>query len=86
MISITIAFALFTEAVNNAAKIIPYQNLRPYSHQTLLDAMVLIPFALIGTVAGAYLTRRISDVWFYRIVQLSLFLVSIKLLADAVHN
>ncbi|MGY2337765.1 sulfite exporter TauE/SafE family protein [Pseudomonas sp. SDO5532_S415] len=73
-------------AVINAAKIIPYQNLRPYSHQTLVDAMVLIPFALIGTVAGAYLTRRISDIWFYRIVQLSLFLVSIKLLADAVHN
>ena len=73
-------------AVINAAKIVPYQNLRPYSHETLLDAMVLIPFALIGTVAGAYLTRKISDIWFYRIVQLSLFLVSIKLLADAVHN
>lgn len=73
-------------AVINAAKIVPYQNLRPYSHETLLDAMVLIPFALIGTVAGAYLARKISDIWFYRIVQLSLFLVSIKLLADAVHN
>lgn len=73
-------------AVINAAKIIPYQNLRPYSHDTLLDAMVLIPVALIGTVAGAYLTRRISDTWFYRIVQLSLFLVSIKLLVDAIHS
>lgn len=51
-------------AVINAAKIIPYQNLHPYSHETLLDAMVLIPFALIGTVAGAFLTRRISDIWF----------------------
>lgn len=51
-------------AVINAAKMIPYQNLRPYSHDTLLSAMVLIPVALIGTVAGAYLTRRISDILF----------------------
>jgi len=43
----------------------------------------LIPFALVGAVAGAYLTRRIADVWFYRIVQISLFGVSLKLLADA---
>jgi uncharacterized membrane protein YfcA len=71
-------------AVINAAKILPYQNLRPYSAETLWSAAGLIPFALVGAVAGAYLTRRIADVWFYRIVQFSLFGVSLKLLADAV--
>jgi uncharacterized membrane protein YfcA len=71
-------------AVINAAKILPYQNLRPYSAETLWSATGLIPFALVGAVAGAYLTRRIADVWFYRIVQVSLFGVSLKLLVDAV--
>ena len=69
-------------AVINAAKILPYQNLRPYSAETLWSAAGLIPFALVGAVLGAYLTRRIADVWFYRIVQISLFGVSLKLLAD----
>lgn len=70
-------------AVINAAKIWPYQNLRPYSAETLWCATGLIPFALVGAVAGAYLTRRIAEVWFYRIVQISLFGVSLKLLTDA---
>ena len=71
-------------AVINAAKIWPYQNLRPYSAETLWSATGLIPFALVGAVAGAYLTRRMADLWFYRIVQISLFGVSLKLLVDAV--
>jgi uncharacterized membrane protein YfcA len=44
----------------------------------------LVPFALVGALAGAYLTRRLADQWFYRIVQVSLFVVSVKLIADAV--
>lgn len=70
-------------AVINAAKILPYQNLRPYSAETLWSAAVLIPFALMGVICGVYLTRRIADVWFYRIVQISLFLVSLKLMSNA---
>lgn len=71
-------------AVINAAKILPYQQLQPYSIDDLMRAADLIPFALVGTVLGAYLTKRIADVWFYRLVQASLFLVSIKLIADVV--
>lgn len=71
-------------AVINAAKIIPYQNLRPYSADSLHYAAWLVPFALIGAVAGATLTRRLADQWFYRLVQASLFLVSVKLIVDAV--
>lgn len=70
-------------AVINAAKIVPYQNLRPYSTEMLWSAAAVVPFALIGTVAGAYATRRIADVWFYRLVQAGLFAVSLKLVADA---
>jgi uncharacterized membrane protein YfcA len=76
------ATLLFT--VINAAKILPYQQLQPYSTDDLMRAADLIPFALIGTVLGAYLTKKIADVWFYRLVQASLFSVSIKLIADVV--
>ncbi len=52
--------------------------------EDLTKAAVLIPFALAGTYLGAYLTRRIADAWFFKLVQTGLFLVSIKLIADAV--
>jgi uncharacterized membrane protein YfcA len=71
-------------AVINAAKILPYQMLQPYSSDDLMRAAELIPFALIGTFLGAYLTKKIADVWFYRLVQASLFAMSIKLIADVV--
>jgi uncharacterized membrane protein YfcA len=71
-------------AVINAAKIWPYQQLRPYTYDDLMSAAVLIPFALAGTVLGAYLTRKINDVWFFKFVQLGLLLVSVKLVADAI--
>ena len=73
-------------AVINAAKIWPYQNLRPYTADSLWKAAALVPFALVGTVLGAYLTRRIADVWFYRLVQVSLFAVSLKVMYDALFS
>jgi hypothetical protein len=39
---------------------------------------------LVGTVLGAYITKKIADVWFYRLVQAGLFMVSLKLIADVV--
>lgn len=71
-------------AVINAAKIWPYQLLQPYSVDDLMRAADLIPFALVGTVLGAYITQKIADVWFYRLVQAGLFTVSLKLMADVV--
>jgi uncharacterized protein len=70
-------------AVINAAKIWPYHMLQPYSYDDLMRATDLMPFALVGTVLGAYITRKIADVWFYRLVQASLFILSLKLITDA---
>lgn len=75
----TILFTLI-----NLAKILPYQQLNPYSQADLLQAAWLVPSALIGTVLGAYLTRRLADKWFYGFVQFGLFAISIKLIVDAV--
>jgi len=44
--------------------------------------VVLIPFALVGTVAGAYLTRQIADAWFFKWVQVGLLAISVKLIVD----
>ena len=71
-------------AVINFAKIGPYQALSPYAMDDMLKVAVLVPFALLGTFLGAFLTQRIADVWFFRLVQAGLFLVSLKLMADAI--
>ncbi len=70
-------------AIINLAKVGPYQNLSPYAAEDLMKAAVLIPFALMGTYLGAYLTRKIADAWFFKLVQTGLFLVSLKLISDA---
>jgi uncharacterized membrane protein YfcA len=69
-------------AVINIAKLGPYHQLRPYGAEEMMGAVVLIPFALIGTVLGAYLTRKIADDWFFKWVQFGLLAISFKLIAD----
>jgi hypothetical protein len=76
--------ATFLFTIVNLAKVLPYQQLNPYSEADLLKAAWLVPSALMGTLIGAYLTRRMADKWFFRIVQVGLFAISIKLIADAV--
>jgi len=73
-------------AVVNLAKIAPYHQLRPYSLNDLMQVSVLIPLALLGTLLGAQLTRRLNEVWFSKLVQMGLFLVSLKLIADALNG
>ena len=70
-------------AVINWAKVGPYMLLRPYSGQDMQLVVWLIPVALLGTMAGAYLTRRLDERWFFRLVQTALFLVSLRLLYKA---
>lgn len=73
-------------AVINAAKIGPYMQLRPYSMADMKTAALLVPAALVGTVLGAWLTQRLADRWFFRLVQAALFAVSVKLVADGVRT
>ena len=70
-------------AVINLVKLAPYHQLRPYDTEQMMGAVVLIPFALIGTVVGAYLTRKIADDWFFKAVQVGLLAISLKLIYDA---
>jgi uncharacterized membrane protein YfcA len=70
-------------AAINLAKIIPYQDLRPYQFSDMTDALQLIPFAIFGTYAGAVLTKKIPDRLFFLWVQIGLFLISLKLIWSA---
>lgn len=71
-------------AVINLAKLGPYHHLQPYGTEEMMSAVVLIPFALVGTVVGAYLTRKIADDWFFKWVQVGLLMLSLKLLLDVI--
>jgi len=73
-------------ATVNLAKIAPYHQLRPYHLNDLMQLVGLIPLALLGTFLGAYFTRRLNEVWFHKLVQSGLFLVSLKLIADALNG
>ena len=67
-------------AAINLAKIVPYQDLRPYQWGDLIEALYLIPFAIAGTYAGAILTKKIPDKLFFLWVQIGLFAISLKLI------
>lgn len=71
-------------AAINWAKVIPYANLQPYTADDLEFALWLVPTALAGTYLGAYLTKRIAEAWFFRGVQLGLFMVSTKLIWQSI--
>lgn len=69
-------------AIVNAAKLLPYWELQQFSHFDTSVALWLLPSALIGTIAGAKLTRVIPDKIFFRLVEIALFVISLKLLYD----
>ncbi|HSW03802.1 sulfite exporter TauE/SafE family protein [Aquabacterium sp.] len=73
-------------AVINLAKLPPYMQLRPYSMADLSTAALLVPAALIGTVLGAWLTKRLADRWFFRLIQGTLFLISCKLIFEGLRS
>ncbi len=75
----TIVFAAI-----NLAKLGPYWSITPYTEDTLRIALMLLPAAAIGTVAGKMLIQRLSEKWFFLAVQIALFAISCKLVVDAV--
>jgi uncharacterized membrane protein YfcA len=75
----TMAFFFF---VINLAKWLPYAWLGLLDWRNFVTSLVLLPIAPIGVWVGVRLARRISQVLFYRILYLGMFLTGIKLLSD----
>ena len=72
----------FFFAIVNSAKLIPYFFLGQLNVHNLTVSAGLIPVGIIGVLAGVWLVRRISMVWFYRIAYWLVFLLALKLIWD----
>jgi uncharacterized membrane protein YfcA len=73
-------------AVINAAKILPYAELQPYTSADAKIAALLLMPACAGTAIGAKVTGKLPDRWFFAFVQSTLFIVSLKLTWDAIRS
>jgi len=70
-------------AIVNALKLLPYWQLGQLSGGNLELAGLLAPFAVAAVFGGVWLTRRINERLFFRVIYAALFLVSIKLVWGA---
>jgi uncharacterized protein len=73
-----------TFAIINLLKLPPYWFLGQVNVGSLRIAVILAPIAIIGALLGYRLTKIIPEKAFYRIVEIALFLVSLKLIYDGV--
>jgi uncharacterized membrane protein YfcA len=71
-------------AAVNALKLPPYFFLGQLSASNLLTSVALFPVALVATLAGIWLVRRVPREPFYKLLYASQFMVSVKLLWDGV--
>lgn len=69
-------------AAINAAKIWPYWELGQFSGIDMTVAFWLLPAAGIGTVLGKKLTEVLPDKIFFRAIEVTLLLLSVKLISD----
>ena len=70
-------------AIINALKLIPYWALGEFNPGNLEVAAILSPVAIAGAIAGYKLTSVIPQKLFFRLVEVTLALVSVKLIFDA---
>jgi uncharacterized membrane protein YfcA len=75
--------AIFFAAVN-WIKVPAYWALGQFSHENLVTAGLLMPVAILSTLAGVWMVRRISPARFYTAIYVLMMLVGIKLIWDAV--
>ena len=69
--------------ITNLIKVVPYFFLGQFSTENLGTSIVLFPLALVSTLAGVWLVRRIAAENFYTLIYGLTFLVGVKLLWDS---
>jgi uncharacterized protein len=72
---------MFFAAVN-LLKVIPYFALGQFSRQNLATAATLFPLAILATLAGVWLVRRVPAERFYKLVYALTFLIGLRLVWD----
>jgi uncharacterized membrane protein YfcA len=74
----TIVFAII-----NLVKLVPYWALGQFNPTNLEMAAILSPIAVAGALIGYRLTAVIPERIFYRLLEVALFLISLKLIHEA---
>jgi uncharacterized protein len=69
-------------AIINVLKVPPYFGLGQFTRENLTAAAILVPLAVVTTMGGVWLVRRISPVLFFRVITAMTFLVGIVLIAQ----
>ncbi|MBC7281757.1 sulfite exporter TauE/SafE family protein [Hoeflea sp.] len=73
-------------AIINALKLVPYFALGQFDAANLSTSLVLAPLALVATLSGAFIVRRMKPDIFYPFMYAMVFVASLKLIWDgAVH-
>ena len=73
-------------AVVNYVKLLPYALLDMFPAVNLATSAVLMPAAILGTLAGVWLHRRVNDRLFYRFCYAFVFVTGAKLLFDGLRG
>lgn len=73
-----------TFAVLNWAKVPAYIALGEFTHENLTASAMLMPVAILSTLAGVWLVRRIEPARFYGLIYVMMVLLGAKLLWDGV--
>jgi len=73
---------IFFAAVN-LLKVPPYLLLGQFSRQNLVASAVMLPVAILSTLAGVSLVKRISAEKFYGVILTVTLLVGVKVVYDA---
>jgi len=71
-------------AVVNAIKVLPYAALGQFAPENLAASAIMFPLAVVATLAGAAIVKRIKAEVFYPFAYSMLFLVALKLLYDGI--
>ncbi|MGP9791505.1 sulfite exporter TauE/SafE family protein [Roseinatronobacter sp. NSM] len=71
-------------AVVNAIKVVPYAALGQFDHVTLISAVMMLPLAVIATLLGAAVVKRMRAEVFYPLMYVMVTLVGLKLVWDGV--
>ena len=75
---------LFTTV--NLAKVVPYAMIEPFTADMIKTSLLFLPFALAGTFIGKIGVQKIGDKWFYRLVQIALFLICLRLILNSAQH
>lgn len=71
-------------ALLNLMKVGPYVALGQFTHENLTASAALFPLAILSTLAGVWLVRRIPAERFYLLIYWLLILVGLKLVYDGI--